>query len=63
MSLRVKFRLFQASTYGIVFATIAIMAVITGKYIETIGLLSLSFLCVMNLKRLGIQNPFGVAFS
>lgn len=38
MSWRVKFRLFQLSTYGIVFATIAIMAVITGKYIETVGL-------------------------
>lgn len=38
MSWRVKFRLFQLSTYGIVFATIALMAVITGKYIETIGL-------------------------
>lgn len=38
MNWRVKFRLFQATTYGIVFATIALMAVITGKYIETIGL-------------------------
>ena len=38
MSWRVKFRLFQLLTYGIVFATIALMAVITGKYIETIGL-------------------------
>lgn len=38
MNWRVKFRLFQAATYGIVFATIALMAVITGKYIETIGL-------------------------
>ena len=38
MNWRVKFRLFQISTYGIVFATIALMAVITGKYIETIGL-------------------------
>ncbi len=38
MSWRVKFRLFQVATYGIVFATIALMAVVTGKYIETIGL-------------------------
>ena len=38
MNWKVKFRLFQAATYGIVFATIALMAVITGKYIETIGL-------------------------
>lgn len=38
MNWRVKFRLFQLYTYGIVFATIALMAVITGKYIETIGL-------------------------
>lgn len=38
MNWKVKFRLFQISTYGIVFATIALMALITGKYIETIGL-------------------------
>ena len=43
MSWRVKFRLFQVATYGIVFAAIALMAVITGKYIETIGLFA-SFL-------------------
>lgn len=43
MSWRVKFRLFQVSTYGIVFATIALMAVVTGKYIETIGLLASFF--------------------
>lgn len=38
MNWRVKFRLFQISTYGIVFFVIAVMAVLTGKYIETIGL-------------------------
>lgn len=38
MSWRVKFRLFQIATYGIVFADIALFAVLTGKYIETIGL-------------------------
>lgn len=38
MNWRVKFRLFQVVTYGIVFAAIAIMAFITGKFIETIGL-------------------------
>ena len=38
MNWKVKFRLFQLSTYGIVFATILLMAIITGKYIETIGL-------------------------
>lgn len=38
MSWRWKFRLFQFSTYGIVFADIALFAVLTGKYIETIGL-------------------------
>lgn len=47
MSWRVKFRLFQLSTYGIVFATIALMAVITGKYIETIGLF-VSFVALRN---------------
>lgn len=43
MSWRIKFRLFQVATYGIVFATIAIMAVATGKYVETIGLLASFF--------------------
>lgn len=38
MNWRVKFRLFQVATYGIVFATISLMAIVTGKYIETIGL-------------------------
>lgn len=47
MSWRVKFRLFQVATYGIVFATIALMAVITGKYIETIGLF-VSFVALRN---------------
>lgn len=47
MSWRVKFRLFQLSTYGIIFSTIAIMAVITGKYIETIGLF-VSFVALRN---------------
>ena len=45
MNWRVKFRLFKVATYGIVFATIAIMAVITGKFIETIGLF-VSFICL-----------------
>lgn len=44
---RVKFRLFQATTYGIVFATIAIMAILTGKHIETIGLFA-SFVLLRN---------------
>lgn len=47
MSWRVKFRLFQISTYGIVFATIALMAVITGKYIETIAMF-ISFVALRN---------------
>ena len=47
MSWRVKFRLFQVATYGIVFAAIALMAVITGKYIETIGLF-VSFVALRN---------------
>lgn len=38
MNWRVKFRLFQISTYGIVFADIALLAVFTGKYIETVAL-------------------------
>ena len=47
MNLRVKFRLFQASTYGIVFATIALMATVTGKFVETIGLFA-SFVVLRN---------------
>lgn len=38
MNWKIKFRLFQISTYGIVFAAIALIAIITGKYIETTGL-------------------------
>lgn len=38
MNWRVKFRLFQISTYAIVFVAIALMAFLTGKYIETVGL-------------------------
>lgn len=38
MSWRFKFRLFQVSTYAIVFASLIIMALVTGKYIETIGI-------------------------
>ena len=38
MNWKIKFRLFQLSNYGIVFAAIALMALLTGKYIETIGL-------------------------
>jgi hypothetical protein len=47
MNWRVKFRLFQASTYGIVFATIALMATVTGKFVETIGLF-VSFVVLRN---------------
>ena len=38
MHWRVKFRLFQISTYAIVFSVIAAMAILTGKYIETTAL-------------------------
>ncbi len=38
MKLKVKFRLFQISTYALVFAAIILMALLTGKYIETVGL-------------------------
>lgn len=37
MSWRVKFRLFQFWTHAIVFITIALMVVVTGKFIETAG--------------------------
>ena len=37
MNWRFKFRLFQASTYGIVFSAIILMAIVTGKYIETLS--------------------------
>lgn len=47
MNWRVKFRLFQISTYSIVFAVIALMALLTGKYIETIALF-LSFVWIRN---------------
>ena len=47
MHWRVKFRLFQISTYSIVFAVIALMAVLTGKYIETTALF-LSFVFLRN---------------
>lgn len=36
--LKVKFRLFQISTYALVFSAIILMAFLTGKYIETTGL-------------------------
>ena len=36
--LKVKFRLFQISTYSIIFFAIILMAFLTGKYIETTGL-------------------------
>ena len=45
MSWRVKFRLFQFWTHAIVFATIATMAIATGKFLETIGFLA-SFVCL-----------------
>lgn len=38
MNWRTKFKLFQISTYGIVFLCIGLVAFITGKYIETVGL-------------------------
>ena len=47
MHWRVKFRLFQISTYSIVFAVIALMALLTGKYIETTALF-LSFIWMRN---------------
>lgn len=47
LSLRVKFRLFQASTYALVFSAIGLMAFITGKYIETVFLF-ISFVWLRN---------------
>lgn len=47
MSWKTKFRLFQVVTYGIWFVVVAAMTVITGKYIETIGLL-VSFVALRN---------------
>lgn len=44
---RVKFRLFQALTYGIVFLAIAFFATVTGKYIETIAMF-VSFVYLRN---------------
>ena len=38
MKLEVQFRLFQISTYALVFSAIILMAFLTGKYIETVGL-------------------------
>lgn len=38
MKWQTKFKLFQISTYAIVFLTIGLMAFLTGKYIETVGL-------------------------
>lgn len=35
MKLEVQFRLFQISTYSLVFSAIILMALLTGKYIET----------------------------
>lgn len=36
--LKVQFRLFQISTYALVFSAIILMAFLTGKYIETLAL-------------------------
>lgn len=47
MSWRFKFRLFQASTYAIVLTALIIMALVTGKCIETIGLF-VSFVALRN---------------
>lgn len=38
MNWRIKFKLFQISTYAIVFLTIGLMAFLTNKYIETVAL-------------------------
>ncbi len=38
MSWKIKFRLFQAYHYGIFFFALAIMAFLTGKYLETCGM-------------------------
>lgn len=38
MNWRVKFRLFQVSTYALVFLAIALIAFLTNKYIETVAL-------------------------
>lgn len=37
MNWRVKFKLFQLSTYGIVFSAIILVSALTGKYIEAIA--------------------------
>lgn len=47
LSLRVKFRLFQISTYALVFLAIALMAFLTNKYIETVALF-ISFVLLRN---------------
>lgn len=44
---RVKFRLFQVSTYALVFLAIALMAFLTNKYIETVALF-ISFVWLRN---------------
>lgn len=44
---RVKFRLFQISTYALVFLAIALMAFLTNKYIETVALF-ISFVWIRN---------------
>lgn len=38
MNVMLKFKLFQTATYCIVFSAIAIMSLVTGKYIETVAL-------------------------
>lgn len=50
MHWRVKFRLFQISTYSIVFAVMLLMAILTGKFIETIA---------MFLTFVWLRNSFG----
>lgn len=57
MKLKIKFRLFQISTYALVFAAIILTALLTGKYIETIGLF-ISFVAL--LKELTKPKPFSV---
>lgn len=44
---RVKFRLFQISTYALVFLAIGLMAFLTNKYIETVALF-ISFVWLRN---------------
>lgn len=46
--LKAQFRLFQISTYALVFSAIILMALLTGKYIETVFLF-MSFVLLRNI--------------